>query len=280
MTVEDIRKKKIEYGYSYKKLAELAHLPLGTVQKILSGVTKAPRYDTLVALERVFAESDRRPEAASLAGMIEEAIPAYGPEMSDGQFFLPAGTDKKQGEFTVEDYYNLPDDVRVELIDGVFFYMNSPNYIHQIIAGMIHARFLNFVMENGGDCEPLISPLDVQLDCDNRTMVEPDVLILCDRSKFKDGIVFGAPDLVVEILSRSTRKKDTGIKYYKYHNAGVREYWIIYPGERKAVVYDFENEAPPAIYGEHDSVPVSIYGGKCTVDLQQIFARIDRITGA
>ena len=80
---------------------------------------------------------------------------------------------------------------------------------------------------------PMIAPMDVQLDCDEKTMVEPDVLIVCDRDKIVNRCVYGAPDFIIEILSNSTKKKDSVIKLNKYLNAGVREYWMIDPTKKE-----------------------------------------------
>ena len=71
-------------------------------------------------------------------------------------------------------------------------------------------------------------------------MVQPDVVIVCDRDKIEDRCIYGAPDFVIEVLSKSTRKKDTVIKLNKYMNAGVREYWMIDSAQKKVIVYDFE----------------------------------------
>ena len=115
---------------------------------------------------------------------------------------------------------------------------------------------------NKGDCFALEAPMDVQLDCDNRTMVQPDVIVLCDRGKRRKFGIFGAPDLLIEILSPSTRKKDLGIKFVKYENAGVREYWIIDPDQEKVLVYDFSQEIYPVIYGFQSKIPVGIFDGR------------------
>lgn len=84
------------------------------------------------------------------------------------------------------------------------------------------------------------APVDVQLDCDEKTMVQPDVLVVCDREKIVPTHVYGAPDLIMEILSPATRKIDMNIKHSKYAAAGVREYWLIDPDKKKIVVYDLE----------------------------------------
>lgn len=190
------------------------------------------------------------------------------------------GWKKRQGEYTVEDYYALPDDERVELIDGVLYDMASPAVIHQWIAAKLANEFDRYIEDKGGDCVALAGPVDVQLDRDDRTMVVPDVLILCDRDKLKKQVIYGAPDLVVEVLSPSTKKKDRTIKLRKYCLAGVREYWMVDPREKKVEVYIFQAPdilTPPKVYGFEDSIPVGIYGGDCVVDFAKIYRRIQSL---
>ena len=183
---------------------------------------------------------------------------------------------KRNGEYTLEDYYALPDERRVELIDGVFYDMASPSSVHQIVAEEIFLQFRLYVKEKGGKCRPLISPLDVQLDCDDRTMVQPDVLIVCDPKKVIRRCVYGAPDFVVEVLSEGTRKKDMVLKLGKYRNAGVREYWIVDMKGKRVLVYDFESGLPAAVYGITDKIPVGIYGGECMIDFGEVQEELGR----
>ena len=175
---------------------------------------------------------------------------------------------------TMEDYLALPEEERVELIDGVYYDMAAPTTVHQALAGFIHKLLLDYVLEQRGPCMPLMSPVDVQLDRDDKTMVQPDVLIVCDRDKFQSGRVYGAPDYLVEILSPSTRKKDMQLKLYKYGHAGVREYWMVDPDQRRVLVYDLEKEQFPAIYSFSEQVPVLIWDGRCKVDFAMIYDRI------
>ena len=95
---------------------------------------------------------------------------------------------------------------------------------------------LQHVLDKKGACLPMISPIDVQLDCDDKTMVEPDVVIVCDRDKIINRCIYGVPDFIIEVLSKSTKKKDSVIKLNKYLNAGVREYWMIDPMKKKVIV--------------------------------------------
>lgn len=254
MTIEEMRQKKQELGYSYEQIAELANLPLSTVQKVFGGITKSPRYDTLKALEQVF-------DVFSTKMIAEPSI--------------PYGSPKKQGEYTVEDYMNTPEDMRLELIDGVIYDMATPTIIHQIIGFELCKVIRDYIQKKKGNCIPIVSPVSVQLDCDDKTILEPDVVVVCDRDKFKNGIIFGAPDFVVEVLSPSTRKKDLTIKHFKYMNAGVREYWIIDPVKKNIVVYDFKTLDLPEIYTFEHKVPVKIFNGECLVDFKEIFEYIE-----
>ena len=180
------------------------------------------------------------------------------------------GEAKKQGEYTLEDYLALPDERRVELIDGVFYDMSAPTGYHQLIAGRLYTMILFWISGKGGKCMPFISPVDVLLDCDNKTIVQPDVLILCDKSKYTPERIVGAPDFVVEVLSKSSRSKDVFIKLNKYRNAGVREYWIIDSDRKTVTVWNFDKGEPPARYGFREKVPVGIYDNELVIDFAEI----------
>ena len=136
---------------------------------------------------------------------------------------------KKQGEYTLEDYYAIPDERRVELIDGEIFDMAAPSALHQMILGELHVLFRQCANEHGHPCRVFLSPCDVRLDNDDKTMVQPDLFVLCREFDIQNRCIDGAPDLTVEILSDSTRSKDMLLKTWKYKNAGVKEYWIIDP---------------------------------------------------
>lgn len=181
---------------------------------------------------------------------------------------------KQQGEYTLEDYYAIPDERRVELIDGIIYDMAAPSNVHQILADEILVQLKQYVKKKGGTCIPMGAPVDVQLDCDDKTMVQPDVLVVCDRDKVKFQNIYGAPDFIIEILSRSTRKKDLCLKLAKYMQAGVREYWIVDPDKKYIFVYDFENEGELTLYTFQDSVPVQIFDGECQVDFSEIYAYV------
>ena len=186
-----------------------------------------------------------------------------------------AETGKKQGKYTIEDYYALPDDVRAELIDGEIYDMSAPQVVHQVLLGSLFNRLSEFIKRKGRQCLPLVAPVDVQLDMDDKTMVQPDILVLCNRDKLKKRVIYGAPDMIIEILSKSTRKKDTFVKLEKYLDAGVREYWVVDPDRKKVVVYDFEHSPTTVIYGFEEQMPVRIFGGECVIDFAEIYREIE-----
>ena len=263
MTLQEMRERKRELGYSNEQVAALSGVPLSTVQKVLGGSTAAPRYETLRKLEKVLGKKETGaayPQAAPQESVAAETTAAY--------------REKQQGEYTLEDYYALPDERRVELIDGVFYDMSAPTYRHQAIIGELHMAFSTFVRSRKGSCKVFLPPCDVQLDEDDRTMVQPDLLVVCDRKKIRMRCCFGAPDLAIEVLSPSTRKKDLQIKTAKYENAGVREYWVIDPDSRQVMVNDFTKDCFPAVYGFDDKVPVGIWDGELEVDFSGISREI------
>lgn len=250
MTIQEMIERKKELGYSYEKLAELSGVPVEIVQNILEGIIQTPHYDILYALEKVFSPAHSM--------MVRESAVEYG--------------EKKQGQYTLEDYFALPDERRVELIDGVIYDMASPNLIHQTISMEICARLRDFVRKKKGNCLPGVAPLDVQLDCDNKTMVQPDVFVLCDKSKILNGRVFGAPDFIVEVLSPSTAKKDAGVKTVKYAEAGVREYWIVDSSRERIIVYILNKDGyyDISLFTFKDEIPVFIFNNECKIDFQEI----------
>ena len=261
MTIKEMNERKKELGYSCKQIAELSGVPLSTVRKVLGGMTKAPRFATIQALERILTPQEKRADDHYGKSCVRVPV-VREPAVSYAQ--------KKQGEYTLEDYLALPDERRVELIDGVIYDMSAPKGYHQLIAGQIHALILSYIQGKKGTCLPFISPVDVQLDCDDRTIVQPDVIILCDLKKYTPDRIVGAPDFVLEVLSRSTRSKDMILKLSKYKNAGVREYWMVDPEKKIVLTYRFGDSMEYAIYSFRDRIPVGIYDGDLVIDFSMI----------
>lgn len=285
---ERLRRRKEELGMTTEALSRLSGVPVGTINKILSGETKSPRYNTLAALEKVlFPEGGSTvydgPEASGREGafcyavdapqeesMVAEAAAVY---QAGRKGFMP----KRQGEYTLADYYALPEDTRAELIDGELFFMEAPGLEHQLWVSELSYLFGTFIREKKGKCLVLFAPLDVQLDCDDRTMVQPDILISCRREQRNKRGIYGAPDMAVEITSPSTRKRDFTKKMQKYLEAGVREYWIVDLQKRLVITYFFEDDIIPHVHTFQESIPVSIYGGELAIDFSELEERMKEI---
>ncbi len=269
MTLEQMRKRKQQLGYTNAQLSNLTDIPLGTLNKILCGASKHPRMENLQALERVLQDTTYQYGYRSAAPFIvQEAVEAYG--LSEEELPAEEGSkEKKTGEFTIEDYYALPDDKRVELIDGVFYDMPTPTIEHQLLAGSIHSQIINYIRRKKGKCIPLISPVDVQLDADNKTMVQPDVVIVCDRSRIDERKVIGGPDFVLEVVSPSSVIKDYVKKAAKYEAAGVREYWIVDPLQQKIITYDFVEANLPGFYPLGGKIKMALFDGDLAIDFDE-----------
>lgn len=249
---------KQQKGYSYARLSTLSGVPEGTIRKIFQGETKSPRWETIEAIERILLNDVATSTYAGIepeVSMVRESALNYG---------------TTSGGYTLEDYYALPDERRVELIDGVFYDMSSPMIVHQLAAVTLVRQIGDYIDKKKGSCIPFVAPVDVQLDCDNKTMVQPDVMIVCDKNKLTKRCVMGAPDFIVEILSPSTKKKDAFIKLAKYQQAGVREYWMVDLEQQRVVVYFFEDDVIPAIYGFDVEIPVRIYDGELRIDMRLV----------
>lgn len=185
---------------------------------------------------------------------------------------------ERVGDKTLEDYLALPEGTRVEMIDGVFYDMASTSYGHQGISGEIWNAFSSYIKKNHGQCKTN-QDVDVQLFGDNRTVVRPDVFIVCDRKKITLNRLVGAPDLIVEVVSPGNWKMDVYLKKKKYMEAGVREYWLVFPKDQKVQVYRFEESQTPETvepkeYTFADRVPVGIWEDRCEVDFAAVYEEV------
>ena len=154
---------------------------------------------------------------------------------------------KKDERYTYKDYLSWQGDERWELIDGVPYCMSpAPSRLHQDIVRNIMVKFANFL--EGKSCKVYDAPFDVRLSFEEEkeedvvNVVQPDIVVVCDKKKLDDRGCKGAPDLVVEVLSPATGKKDMHEKFVLYEKAGVKEYWVIYPKDKTIVVFVLEGE--------------------------------------
>jgi Uma2 family endonuclease len=177
--------------------------------------------------------------------------------------------------YTYADYLSWDDDERYELIDGVPYMMAAPSIAHQGISRELMALIHDFL--KGKPCKVFAAPLDVRLfpeeDNSDTTVVQPDIVVICDPSKLSDGKACrGAPDLVIEILSDSSIIMDRKVKAEKYLQAGVKEYWIVSAKDLEVLV----NVLTGARYAStvyRDRVSSTVLPG-LEIDLQRVKASI------
>ncbi len=304
MTLEEMKNKKTELGLTNEMISQSSGIPLSTIQKIMSGATKAPRRATLEAIETVLLTEEQKKErsvARSVSGKtgfsyeqpkerpayaVREAMPNYN-TLHNVESDKPYAVENnklyavEKGEYTLDDYYALPDERRVELIDGVFYDMTAPAVIHQKILGELFVLFRECADALEGECEVFVAPCDVRLDCDNKTMVQPDIFLICHPYDLGAKALDGAPDLTLEILSPATRAKDMLLKLHKYQNAGVKEYWIVDPDHDTVLVYDLRSDDfYPEKYDFDSVIPIHISEGKCSIDFSRVSSALARVRSA
>lgn len=161
--------------------------------------------------------------------------------------------------YTSEDYWNLPNGQRAELIDGCFYDMAPPSRIHQKLVYQLSRTIGNYIDTQNGSCEVYPAPFAVDLHADDKTYVEPDISVICDKSKLTDMGCKGAPDFIIEVVSPSSRKMDYATKNALYLDAGVREYWIVDPEKERTTIYRYEEDIAPMIVPFSQPIRVGIY---------------------
>ena len=174
--------------------------------------------------------------------------------------------------YTYADYATWDEKIRCELIDGVVCMMTAPSMTHQSISMNLSTQLNIFLKDK--PCKVFAAPFDVRLSADNGddTVVQPDILVVCDREKLSEKGCQGAPDLVVEILSPSSGAHDKVIKFNRYLQAGVREYWIVYPDSRVVDVYVLENKRYVASsFAKEDTISSHVLEG-CIISLADVFS--------
>ena len=159
---------------------------------------------------------------------------------------------------TIHDIYNLPDGQRAELIDGELYMLAAPSATHQRLVMALSNRIYNYIQGRQGMCEVFPSPFAVFLNANNEIYLEPDISVICNKDKLTEEGCMGAPDWIIEVVSPSSRQLDYNKKLFKYRTAGVREYWIVDPGNLRITVYNFEQDAFEE-YSFSDKVKAGIY---------------------
>lgn len=264
MTIEEIKKRKRELGWTNAELAKKAGIPVSTVAKILGGTTQNPRQSSVRAMEEALLNaSPVTYHSAGSPSVLREQPYVYG---------TSARKNTGHRQYTIDDYFALPDDRRVELIDGRFYDMASPTGIHQIVLFRIWKALDACIEEHGMSCTVQGAPFDVQLFDDPYTVVQPDVMVFCTKpEEAKKDRAHSAPDFIAEILSPPTAFRDRTQKLCRYRDAGVKEVWLVSPYKKKIWVYRFyAGKEEPDEYTFHDKVPLGISDHRCAVDFAKI----------
>lgn len=181
-------------------------------------------------------------------------------------------------KYTYADYLTWPEDERWEIIDGIPYMQATPTRVHQEILMELSKQIAVYL--TGKSCKVYPAPFCVRLPQDHekneneiKNIVEPDISIVCDKSKLDDKGCIGAPDMIIEIVSPSSIKKDKIIKFNKYEKAGVKEYWIVETDQKIISVFQLQNNqryGRPELYTEEEKISVSIFPD-LIIDLSAVF---------
>lgn len=160
---------------------------------------------------------------------------------------------------TMVQYETLPDDKRVEVFDGVIYDMSAPSQEHQTISTELTTILNTYIKTKQGSCRVFHAPFDVKLNDDPLTIVQPDLMIICDKNKLDGKRCNGAPDFIIEIVSPGNPADDYIRKLYYYKNYGVREYWIVDPQRKSVTVNYFDGNLLNVPYTFDSVIKVNIY---------------------
>lgn len=172
---------------------------------------------------------------------------------------------------TWEQYEALSEDRRIEIFEGAVYDMASPSQEHQTILTELLVLLRNYVKSKGGSCAIFPAPFDVKLNDTPLIVVQPDLMIVCDKNKLDGKRCNGAPDFIIEIVSPNNSADDYIRKLHYYKDYGVREYWIVDPQRQRVIVYYFgQADLEMEVYTFQDTVRVNIYD-----DLYLDFSKLD-----
>lgn len=250
MDIIELKEKKKKYKMTNQQIAELSGIPVSTVNKIFSGATENPRYSTLLAIEEVLER--------------KEKLPFTYDEFMDRPMMLREETAPYQYRgriYSNDDIEKLEEGIRAELIQGYLYMLAAPSRIHQYILTKLLVQIELHIQSHGGKCHVYPAPFDVRIFGDDSTVVQPDISVICRPEILTDKGCSGAPDWLIEIVSASNSKHDYVTKMMQYQKAGVREYWIVDPGERMVYVFNFENSGKSGKYSFEEEIPSGVLEG-------------------
>ena len=250
MDIFNLKRLKKESGMTNAEIADLSGIPVSTVNKIFSGATENPRYGTLLAIEQVLAQKEKLPfrydEMKQEPCLIREEATNYC---------------YNARVYEKEDIEKLDEWTRAELIDGKLYLLAAPNRMHQFLISEITFALKSYIRNQKGRCHVYPAPFDVRLFGDDKTEVQPDISVICNKDIMTDKGCSGAPDMVIEIVSASNSSHDYITKLMQYQKAGVREYWIVNPEQERVSVLNFENPEKTNEYTFEDVITSGVLEG-------------------
>ena len=187
----------------------------------------------------------------------------------------------QERKYTYADYLTWPEGERWEIIDGVPYMQAAPTWQHQAISVELTSQFNIYL--KGKHCRVFAAPFDLCISDYNESdeeisniIAQPDIVVICDESKLRKTGYFGVPTLVIEISSPSTSRRDKVLKFNKFENAGLKEYWIVEPEGKFISVFTLQENkryGRPEIYTDENKIKVSAFPD-LVIDLGTVFAKI------
>ena len=298
MEVSDLKKRKKDLHLTTAKLAYLAELPVGTVSKIMTGETKNPSYVTIEKIDAALLKEEMILRLENYRKELFAYIAEHSDETVDQKDFEKMYREKhhltdeplpyavmnennttkgnlalyREYYVSLNDIKNIEENRLVELLKGQIIFNEAPSFFHQQIVQNLGRCIESFIKQNHGKCRMFNVGVNVRLCEDDYTMLIPDVVVNCDDSRLTETGIDGAPDWIIEVVSKGSRYRDYNSKMHAYMEYGVREYWIVDPEKERVTTY-IEGEPMMAyVYSFDDVVPVYIYEGKLSICLKDILA--------
>ena len=298
--ISELKKRKKALKITTADLAFMAELPVSTVSKIMTGETKMPSYVTIEKLDKALLREEMRVRINAYREALNkyfDDVKSTGDNILDYKEFerkyrkaqnlnnapIPYATSiesvtdisgnivkKNELRMTVDALEEFGDDRFLELLDGNLIIGQAPNVQHQMLVQNIGRIIDRYIENNNGKCRMFNVGINVQTDEDDYTLLIPDIVVLCDEDKLNEKGILGAPDLVMEVVSESTRRIDYNDKMHKYMGSGVREYWIIDSSKERVTVYISGEPMMVYVYSFSDNIPVGIYEGKLKICIGRV----------
>lgn len=272
MDIKNLKMRKKALKLTNQNIADLTDIPVSTINKIFSGATKSPRYDTLLAIEDVIGKKEMESD--------EITRYEYGKCMDNPMMVKEtsnyAFTSRR---YTEKDLDQLPPGSFAELMDGVLYFKGMPSLTHERIICRMTKKINDYIEKHHGSCEVFSSHYamrlrDADAKGDETNVMLPDIMVVCNPDILTEELCDGPADWIVEVVSPYNAKNDYQKKSYHYRKGGIREYWIVDPQKRIVTVFDYESEQMTqqegiTIYSFEEQIPVRIYPG-FSICLQEI----------